>query len=58
MQPPYNLSFILYESSTQLAYVVVGKLCAWSTQYNSSCRKDAYDSFNQILCDVRKSALI
>jgi hypothetical protein len=28
---------VLCKSSTRLAYVVVGKLCAWFTQYNSSC---------------------
>jgi hypothetical protein len=43
---------VLCKSSTRLAYVVVAELCAWFTQYNSSCKQVACDSFKRKLCSV------
>jgi hypothetical protein len=39
--------FVLCKSNTQLAYVVVGELCARWTQYYLSCNQVACDSFGQ-----------
>ena len=36
-----------------LGYVVVGELCAWFIQYNSSCKHVARDSFRQRRCIYR-----
>jgi hypothetical protein len=36
------------------AYFVVGELCAWFTQSNSSCKQVACDSFRQTLCSVNQ----
>jgi hypothetical protein len=41
MQPAQN-SVVLWKSSAQLVYVVVGELYAWFTQYNASCKLVAY----------------
>ena len=49
---------VLCKSNTQLAYVVVGELCAWFTQYNSSCKQVACDSFRQKLCSVNQPLCI
>jgi hypothetical protein len=45
---------VLCESNTQLAYVVVSELCAWFTQYNSSCKQVACDSFGQKLWSINR----
>jgi hypothetical protein len=45
---------VLCKSSTQLAYIVVGELYAWFTQYNSSCKQVACDSLRQKLCSVNR----
>ena len=49
MQPAYNLSCTAL--NTQLTYVVVSDLCAWFTQYNSSCKQVACDRFRQKWCN-------
>jgi hypothetical protein len=40
--------------SPQYANIVVDELCAWFTQYNSSCKQVAGDSFMQKLCSVNR----
>ena len=47
-----NLSIYLFYIIKRKAYVVVCELCAWFTQYNSSCKQVACDSFRQKLCSV------
>ena len=53
----YECFQITMSVKANLRYMFVDKLCAWFTQYNSSCKQVASDSFRKKLRKVYKSVL-
>jgi hypothetical protein len=48
----FATSVVLCKSSMHLGYVVMGGLCAWFTQYNSSCKKVFSNTILFLACGV------